>query len=421
MQPPWKVGATLDPPAFAELRRAAVFDCCKWDPQVEDVATLAPFPLILRAESWRELAALAEQLALETLAAERELLERTDLHRRLGLSRQLCAVLRHLVRHGPRAPGVRVMRFDFHLTPDGWRISEANTDVPGGYNEATGFTALMARHGSEAERCGDPAGALADAMRDCVGPGATVALVHATGFADDRQVMRFLGRQLEARGLRPVLLAPDHLRWPGGQAAIETDWCRARADFVLRFFPAEWLPNLPGGCGWTGFFGNGSTPLCNPATALLTQSKRWVLAWPELETPLPVWRERLPETREPKAVPWASNGDWVVKPALGRVGEGIGLPGTTPASEWREIRRSVRWDRGHWIAQRRFEALPVDTPEGPRFVCLGVYTVDGRAAGVYGRISAQPLINHRAADLAVLREPCPARPRGRETKAGGTP
>jgi hypothetical protein len=33
---------------------------------------------------------------------------------------------------------------------------------------------------------------------------------------------------------------------------------------------------------------------------------------------------------------------------------------------------------------------------------LGVYTVDGRAAGVYGRVAPTSLINSRAQDVAVL-------------------
>ena len=36
------------------------------------------------------------------------------------------------------------MRFDFHFTRDGWRISEVNSDVPGGLNESSGFERLMA-------------------------------------------------------------------------------------------------------------------------------------------------------------------------------------------------------------------------------------------------------------------------------------
>src|SRR5687768_5495276 len=142
MSAPWLAARPLGPGAYAAFRRGAVFECCKWDPQVEDTATLAPFPLVIEPETWREIASLAQALAHETLSAELELVERPHLHAELGLPARCGAALR---RRGAATPGVaRLIRFDFHHTRDGWRISEANTDVPGGLNEVSGVTALMA-------------------------------------------------------------------------------------------------------------------------------------------------------------------------------------------------------------------------------------------------------------------------------------
>ena len=36
------------------------------------------------------------------------------------------------------------------------------------------------------------------------------------------------------------------------------------------------------------------------------------------------------------------------------------------------------------------------------FPCLGVYTLDAKVVGAYGRLAARPLIDSRAADAAVL-------------------
>jgi hypothetical protein len=36
------------------------------------------------------------------------------------------------------------------------------------------------------------------------------------------------------------------------------------------------------------------------------------------------------------------------------------------------------------------------------FPCLGVYTVNGKAVGIYGRYSPRPLIDYAAVDVAVL-------------------
>jgi hypothetical protein len=49
-------------------------------------------------------------------------------------------------------------------------------------------------------------------------------------------------------------------------------------------------------------------------------------------------------------------------------------------------------------------AVSVDSGERrgtPMFPCLGVYTLDGRVIGAYGRIAPIPLIDGRAADAAV--------------------
>jgi glutathionylspermidine synthase len=400
---PWLETGPVDPAEHARLRHRAIFECCKWDPQVEDVSTVAPFPLLLRREAWDEVAGLSEALAAEAAAAEEELARRPELHRELGLPR---AVRRALKAGGGATPGIaRVLRFDFHWTTEGWRISEANTDVPGGFNEASGFARLMAPLFPGSEPSGDPAGCLADAVTATTRPGGAVALVHATAYTDDRQVMVFLARELEARRRRAVLAAPDHLRWRDGRAWIESGLFQGELDALIRFFPAEWLPNLPRSSGWRHFFRGGRTPVSNPAAALLPQSKRFPLVWDRLATPLPAWRRLLPETRDPRDVPWKRDGGWVLKPALGRVGDGIGLAGVTPEKEWKQIRRELRFGGRWWAAQRRFEAVPMTVDGDSYYPCVGVYTIDGRAAGGYGRVARRPIVNHLAQDVAVLVEP----------------
>lgn len=399
---PWRAAPAIEPAQFVAVRRQAIFDCCKWDPQVEDVATLAPYPLLLPLSAWQKIAAEAEALAAETLAAEAEILGRPDLHRELAIPRPLRRAMRQAARQQASPGAARVLRFDFHWTPEGWRISEVNSDVPGGFNEASGFTRLMAGHFPGAKSAGDPAGRLADAVAAAVPPGAVVALVHATAYTDDRQVMVYLSREIAARGLRPVLTGPDHLRWSGGRVRLESDAFREPVDFLLRFFPAEWLPNLPRASGWERFVAGSEVPICNPAFALLTQSKRFPRVWDRLATPLPAWRRLLPETRDPREVQRGDAGEWVFKPALGRVGDLIGISGATEEREWKSIRMGVRrWPR-HWVAQRRFTALPLSTPDGEVYPCIGVYTIDGRAAGAYGRAARRPRIDHLAQDVAVL-------------------
>ena len=109
----------------------------------ETSSTVADTPILLTGPAWRELSALAEAMAAELSAAEQELFERTDLHASLGLPRAVTEAL-HRGHHPATRALARLVRFDFHHTPDGWRISEANTDVPGGMNEASGLPALVA-------------------------------------------------------------------------------------------------------------------------------------------------------------------------------------------------------------------------------------------------------------------------------------
>jgi hypothetical protein len=92
----------------------------------------------------------------------------------------------------------------------------------------------------------------------------------------------------------------------------------------------------------------------------------------------------------------------VLKPALGRIGEDIAMPGVTPPDEGRRIARAARRHPDSWIAQRRFESVPLETPAGSVFPSIGVYTVDGRAVGAYGRAARRPLIDWSAQDAPVF-------------------
>lgn len=395
--------APLAAEAAARLRRRAIFDCCKWDPQVGDADVLARFALLLTPGEWERLAALAAALADETLAAEAELVRRPELHERLGLPRAVRAALRRAARDGASAGVARLMRFDFHPTVDGWRISEVNSDVPGGLNEASGLGELMAAELPGTRPIGDPAGAFAAALAHELPRGAAIGLIHATAWSDDRQMMSYLARRLAPLGIDACFASPAQLVWRDGRATLQQADSTARSlARVARFFPAEWLPALPRRCGWQRFFGGGATPLANPATALLTQSKRFPLTWDALPCALPTWRALLPATHDPREVAWRGAAEWILKPALGRVGEAVAVPGLYDAKGAAELDRAVRRHPEDWVAQRRFRATPLPVAGETWYPCVGVYTVDRRAVGAYGRVARRPLIDQHAADTAVL-------------------
>jgi glutathionylspermidine synthase len=400
---PWTCLPALSHDAYTRVMRRAIFDCFKWHTQAEDRALVCPFPLVLSRVAWAEVVTLASALARETLAAEKELLTRVDLHDRLGVPRSLRSCLRRIPRELP-TPGIaRVMRFDFHWTTEGWRISEANTDAAGGFIESSGVTHLMAMEYPTCQPTGDPAGALSQAVLGALNPGALVGLMHLTIYSEDRQVMLYLARRFEEVGLRTCLFSPEQLRWSDGRAVVACAWHKGPVDMIVRFLPAEWLPDLPPRTAWAGFLVKGRTAVCNPAYAVLTQSKRFPLVWDALSTPLPTWRTLSTQTRSPLAVPGRSD-TWVFKPAFGHEGHNVAIHGVTGSSEWERIRAEVARNPHTWAAQRRFELLPLTTAEGPLYPCLGVYAIDSQVAGAYGRLAVRPLIDDRSREVVVLVE-----------------
>jgi len=378
-----------------------MFQCFKWDIQSDDHCVLAKYPLMIRREQWNLLCGLAEGLYAETILAERELIAHPELHPCLSIPKKIRKLL---VRHD-RAPveSLRVMRFDFHLTDEGWRISEVNADVPGGYIEASGVTELMSEHYPECAIAGSPAASLSDSLDAAFGRDATIAMVHATVYFDDHQVMRFLGKHLEERGLRPVFVSPHQLRWRNGRAGLCRSFGGKPIDAIVRFYPSEWLPELNSVCAWDMFFRNSLTPISNPATGILIQSKRFPLVWNSLRTEMKLWRSLLPETRAVEEV--GNMEEWVIKPVFGRVGEDIAISGCTLRPRMREILRSAKRTPSQWVAQRRFRALPLAADDCEVYPTVGVFVMNGNVAGAYGRIARKPLIDNEAQDIAILITP----------------
>lgn len=402
MSGPIRVGSEIPPDAFRDLRRDMMLEGCKWDPQVEDVETLARFPLYLTAAAWQQLREWSQRLAAETLAAEQELLRQPGWLRELGLPRPILKCLGEQEAVLPSESSLpRVMRFDFHWTTAGWQVSEVNCDVPGGFVEGSGLPRRMASSFPRLGILPDPAERYVARIIGAQFEASHLALVHATAYSDDRQVMEYLARILRKQGASVTVCGPTEVRWKAdGVAQV------AGQDLtgIVRFFPAEWLPQLGRDAAWQCYFQRTRTPISNPGTALITQSKRWPLLWDRLASPTATWRQLCPETRDPRAIRRSELEEWVFKPALGRVGDGVVVHGVTASATWRKHVRQARWWPRHWAAQRRFDMVPLAGAQGPIFPAIGVFVVADEVAGVYGRIASQPVINHLAQDVAVLVE-----------------
>jgi hypothetical protein len=171
---------------------------------------------------------------------------------------------------------------------------------------------------------------------------------------------------------------------------------------VVRFYQAEWLPQIPRRAQWSLLLAGGRTPVSNPLACIFGESKRFPLVWDRLRAALPTWRRLLPETRDPKAAPWRHDDSWLIKSAWCNTGDSVSGRGLIADREWRSALWSATLFPRQWVAQRRFDPAPVPSPIGNVYPCIGVYTIDGRACGAYTRISTSRIIDHRAIDAALL-------------------
>jgi glutathionylspermidine synthase len=385
---------------YSGYRYNVIFKAYKWDPQVGDHNTIARHVVLMDRETVGQLEMWAEQLSEETMLMEEAFIRKPALAKKLGLPRKILKTLDRLSNYN-RSQNVRLMRFDFHPTADGWAVSEVNSDVPGGLAEASILPQIACSFFDGYEPCRNIAESLLQSFTEKIGRDGAIAFIHATAYSDDRQVMEFLNDYFHEHGYRTVFAAPDHIVWNDKKATCIIEGKEGPIDGIVRFFPLEWMTNLPRRSDWRGYF-DCLTASCNHPAAIFTQSKRLPLVWDELGVDVTAWKKLLPETRDPKSIR-PQDTDWIYKPALGRVGEGISIKGAVTEKEMLRIGKAARRDPGRWVAQRKFTSLPLTDVNGEVFhLCVGVFTVDGKSAGLYGRISPYPRIDDRARDIPLL-------------------
>jgi hypothetical protein len=215
-----------------------------------------------------------------------------------------------------------------------------------------------------------------------------------------------LGDKFARNGVDTVYAAPNQIGWVNGQPVSLVEGCRGEVGGIVRYFPAEWLCNYKR--GWKEYF-SAQVPCCNHPVALYTQSKRLPLIWDRLKEmsgqgcmPLQAWKQLLPETVDPRLVD-PLDTDWVFKPAMGRVGEGITIKEAITSKEYNNCLKQVRKYPKEWVAQRRFNSVPLVDEQGTQFhLCVGVFTVNGKFAGFYGRVSRSPRVDELAIDIPIL-------------------
>jgi len=370
---------------YPEYRTAVMFDGYKWDLQANEQSTISD-KVVLLAESDAEfLAQSAVQLYNETIQMEHTLKNNPDLCLQMGISAEMADALCNCT-YDPNNH-IRFMRFDFHPTTNGaWCISEVNSDVPAGYPEASVLPKLALPYFNDCRQFGSFGDVLKKNLMQLAPAGSTIAYIHDTHTVEDYQILHYLGDMMENEGYRSFYASAEHIQWENGFAT--------NADAIFRYFPVEWL-EFTKNTDWKGFV-NSQTPSCNHPAALLTQSKRLPLVWDKLGIDIPMWKTLLPETRCPTSLHNLEGR--VLKPAFGRVGEGINIPGTVSREEALEIHQAAQKDPLQWVAQKMFVSQPVDGLH----LNFGVFVINGEFAGLYARSSSEPKIDEDASEIPVL-------------------
>jgi glutathionylspermidine synthase len=403
--------ALEDPLALPELSRSLRFDHLVWDGFVAGKRRVDLHPLVLDRRSHED----AEDAALATYAAVREIgrfaLDSPEEATKYRFSPRILALAEASRLAGDHG---RLVRVDLLLADDGrFRACEVNADCPGGLNEAVGLPALLKRAGYKyaLHEPHDVVRALAEALVAASGgpgsPRGKVALVFATAYAEDLQVCALVERAVVAAGGRAVRAAPTALSVRGDTCFVGED----EVSVLYRFFPSEHFAEGPEALDVARLVAQGRLSAMSSFSCMFEHSK---LLFERGFSLLSHWspsttdtlRARFPETRSPLEAPLLDHrAEWVLKKALGRVGDEVFVGALETDDEWRKLvdgaSRAVLAGEP-WIAQRFVKQRTVPTPWGPRYLTLGAYVLDGTFRGYFARLTEIPHTSHDALVVPVV-------------------
>lgn len=293
-----------------------------------------------------------------------------------------------------------MIRVDLLLQADGsWVACEVNADCPGGYNETVALPRLARIAGAKGVEPPNPAGLLANKLVS-LSRNAPVALMYATGYAEDLQVCALLERLIEERGGRSVRISPTMLTECGDGVGIRGEPVHA----LYRFYPLEYMAEQKNLEAIARATANGSLTSVSSFACIYSQSK---LAMARAFVHGSRAYEAFPETHafaamEPSQIIHERAG-WVLKRDLSRVGDHVYVGALMGDDEWTDVVEEIASVPDQtWIAQRFVEQRTVTTPSGPRFLTLGVYLLDGAFAGYFARFSVSSHCSHDALVLPVF-------------------
>lgn len=386
----------------AEVMRTLRFDYCTWDMDAGAKRLILPASLVLTGQEHQRAVAVCQRFDDILGRLEAALLERPDVLQGLGIPEPVLPLVM-----AEQDTGLQLARYDLFLTPEGrWLVSEFNEDVPGGFNEAVGIPDLLGPSLCGATFQGDLRRAVTSALR----PFEHVALLYATGYADDLQHVLLVRRWLEADGHTTDLASPAHLHCRWRSPRIFDHPCHA----AFRFYPGEWFRWLPNRRHWRRALAR--LPMMNPLRRLIRQSKRLYALWhdPALlsKEDIAFLTDHTPRTLPFEQLAGASNPDvtstgrsgWVLKHAFGRMGDAVVMGNLAGDREWGEALATARRSPREWVLQERFQVAAIGNNGTTLYPSLGVYLVNHAFAGYYSRAAVQPFINHEAYHVATTVE-----------------
>jgi hypothetical protein len=393
-----------DPMREAAVLRDLADRFLLWDAHVGGRRRVESTPLVL-SRAMHESAVRAAEGIVRAVgeAASRAHVDATE-RRRYGFDDD---TLRLAAASHAGGDGAALMRVDLLLDANGeWKACEINADCPGGHNETVGLPRLarMAGFGGGYDPSRVVEGLVA--RLESLADGGTVGIIHATGYAEDLQVCALVARALEARGTRTVMTTPTAPSMRGGDLCVHGEAIRA----LYRYFPIEWMSGQRNVDVIARAVVQGRLRTITSFAHVFTQSKlAFARSW-ETSSPGDAVRRWLPETHEVRDVSRSAlaghRADWVVKRAMGRVGEEVFVGELfDDHGAWDALVDEVRSlaDRGEsWVAQRFVPQLAVPTPWGPRLVTLGAYVLDGAFAGYFARLSPRSHVSHDALCVPVF-------------------
>jgi hypothetical protein len=388
-----------DPLSLPDLARSLQYEHLVWDAFVAGTRRVDLHPLVLSEAAHEEAKRVAVRAVdLVSRAPSDQERARYKLHPDIE---RLAAAARAGSDLGSLA------RVDLLLREDGRFVAcEVNADCPGGHNETVALPRLARSAGMR--RGFDPtdiAPRLADRLVALSGgkgsPRGAIALVYATAWAEDLQVVAFVEKLVRERGGRAIrtpvtALSGDPITVRGERVAV-----------LYRFYPLEYLAEMPNVGDLARATERGELSSISSFASIHAQSK---LAMArafvnEPDAARAVFPETLAFADADRAAIVRDREGWVLKRDLSRVGDHVIVGALATDDEMRAAVADVEElerDGDVWIAQRFIPQRAIETPWGPRLVTLGAYVLDGAFAGYFARITRTSHVSHDALVLPVF-------------------